>query len=92
MFKQTWTSLCERFDQTALEKYKEQAATDSDAWIQQRLLKAMSGMTLDQNILSLFQYQLQTLYQLYFYSKELNHTASERDKKIVSLETQIQKQ
>ena len=54
MFKQTWTSLCERFDQTALEKYKEQAATDSDAWIQQRLLKAMSGMTLDQNILSLF--------------------------------------
>ena len=54
VFKQTWTSLCERFDQAAIAKYKEQAEIDSEAWISQRLLKSMAGMEVDKNILSLF--------------------------------------
>lgn len=57
-----------------MEKYKEQASTDSTMWINKRLLKALEGMEIDQMLLSLFQLQLQTLYQLYFHLKDLNHS------------------
>lgn len=43
IFKQTWTGLCERFDQQAMAKYKEQAISDSDTWIKTRLLKSLEG-------------------------------------------------
>ena len=74
IFKNTWTGLTERFDQSAIDRYKEQALTDSDTWIQKRLLKSMEGQPIDKNFLGLFQYQLQILYQLYFYTKEINHS------------------
>ena len=86
IFKSTWTGLTERFDQAAIEKYKEQASSDSDTWIQKRLLKSMEGQPIDKNFLGLFQYQLQILYQLYFYTKEINHALSEKEKKIISVE------
>ena len=62
-------SICERFDQNALDKFKDQAKNDSEIWINKRLLKSMEGVDIDKNFLSLFSYQLQILYKLYFHGK-----------------------
>lgn len=56
IFKQSWMSICERFDQNALDKYKDQAKNDSEIWINKRLLKSMEGVDIDKNFLSLFSY------------------------------------
>lgn len=64
---------------------------DSDTWIKTRLLKSLEGQTPDENFLGLFQYQLQNLYQLYFYMKELNMSQSESRNKIAQMDSQLAK-
>ena len=91
IFKQSWMSICERFDQTALDKFKDQAKNDSEIWINKRLLKSMEGVDIDKNFLSLFSYQLQILYKLYFHGKAQNQSIAEKDKKIQQIEAQMAK-
>lgn len=49
----------------------EQAQVDSETFIKGRLLKSMEGIQVDENFLSLFRYQVQVLYTLFFHFKEL---------------------
>ena len=42
----------------------------------------MEGVDIDKNFLSLFSYQLQILYKLYFHGKAQNQSISEKEKKI----------
>lgn len=71
IFKQTWSSLWERFDQSQMTSINEQAQIDSETFIKGRLLKSMEGIQVDENFLSLFRYQVQVLYTLFFHFKEL---------------------
>lgn len=82
LFTQTWNSICSRFDTSQLEKFKDQASTDAEDWIQMRLMKAMDGVELDTNFISLFQHQMVTLFQLYFHLKAQHQILFDRDKKI----------
>ena len=72
IFRQTWTSLWERFDQTTMGAIKEQAQVDSETFINGRLLKSMEGIQVDENFLNLFKYQVQVLYTLFFHFKDLS--------------------
>lgn len=42
----------------------------------------MEGVDIDKNFLSLFQFQLQILYQLFFHGRAQNQQISEREKKV----------
>lgn len=78
IFKQTWTSLWERFDQTAMNSIKEQAQVDSETFINNRLLKSMEGIQVDENFLNLFKYQVQVLYTLFFHFKDMSAQVSQQ--------------
>jgi hypothetical protein len=82
MFIQTWNSICSRFDNAALEKFKEQAKSDAETWIQQRLMKAIEGSQIDKNFISLFQHQVVTLFQLYFLQRAQTQLLFDKDKKL----------
>ena len=78
IFKQTWTSLWERFDQTAMISIKDQAQKDSETFINGRLLKSMEGIQVDENFLNLFKQQVQVLYTLFFHFKDLSVQVSQQ--------------
>ena len=90
-FKSTWQSICERFDQQAMEKHKAQAHADSTQWVNKRLLKSMNEAEIEPNLLALFKLQLQTLYQLYLVLKELNHNLQTQLQKSAALQVDSQK-
>lgn len=82
VFVQTWDSICSRFDNTQLEKFKDQAKADSENWIQQRLMKAIEGSKIDKSFISLFQHQVVILFQLYFFQKAQNQLLFDKDKRL----------
>lgn len=86
IFQQTWTSLWERFDQTAMSSIKEQAQIDSETFINGRLLKSMEGIQVDENFLNLFKYQVQVLYTLFFHFKDLSMHLSQQTQTAQMLE------